>query len=120
MGIMLMLSKEEKKACAELFYAFTGERIMATRWNKKAALELYQMITNLKKCTTGLSFIINLPKVPPHNPKSALRKVGKYILKILWQKAEMEKEQGKAINPRCAEWHTGPFVRNIKGIIIGF
>ncbi|MEE9412029.1 MAG: hypothetical protein V3V22_03145, partial [Methylococcales bacterium] len=73
------MTGEEREKCAWLFHVFTGETLESHKWNDDAAEALYQMIRQIKHCSTGLAFI---PTVPPknNNPASYL---GSYVFDVV-------------------------------------
>jgi hypothetical protein len=50
------MTTDDKKKCAALYEAFTGEHSEASRWNEKAADLLAKMAEEIKKCTQGMGW----------------------------------------------------------------
>ena len=50
----MVMTMEDKKKCAALYAAFTGEHTEPFRWNEKAGNLLAEMIHKIKNCSHGM------------------------------------------------------------------
>lgn len=54
----------ERKACSDLYFVVTGERIGQHKWNDEAAELLYKLLLNLKRCSKGFAWMTKFPAFP--------------------------------------------------------
>lgn len=84
---------EEREKCAWLFHIFTEETIEPHKWNDKSAEALFEMIREIKHCSTGLAFI---PTVSPknNNPASFL---ASYVFDVVKKLVKLKGSETTAI-----------------------
>lgn len=94
----MTMTMEDKEKCAALFEAFTGIETEPYRWNERAGDLLAEMISEIKRCTSGMGLARSMwpstskitwlwvVKIPYHIIRNQIKMKAGYVNTACYQK----------------------------------